>query len=48
MKSEFLDAYDTAEKQVRDFQSKLETLTDELSKTGEFLTLPIVSGALIL
>ncbi|XXG86999.1 hypothetical protein AAC387_Pa11g1794 [Persea americana] len=33
VKSEFLDAYDTAEKQVCDFQSKLETLTDELSKT---------------
>ncbi|XXG76650.1 hypothetical protein AAC387_Pa08g0955 [Persea americana] len=33
VKSEFLDAYDTGEEQVYNFQSKLETLIDELSKT---------------
>lgn len=32
VKSEFLDAFGTAEKQVREYQSKLEMLTDELSK----------------
>lgn len=48
MKSEFLDAFDSAEKQVRDFQLKLEMLTDELSKTGEFMTFSFISTCFIM
>lgn len=35
VKSEFLDALSSAEKQARDCQSKLETLNADFSKSGE-------------
>lgn len=36
MKSDFLDALTNAEKQVRDYQSKLEELNENFSKAGRF------------